>query len=461
LLAALGESAVHVVGAAAGALVRLMNDSPDIAATAEASLLALDDRARAWLRAVLTSATEPEARRAAAELLARSKDVEALGPLVSYLAADAPSPETIVALRAWADTGVEPLLALLSRLESAQERAVALELAADLALVSADASPQLGRVRAALRRGLTDAEPAVVVAAARCLAQWADQLDAGPLLALTRGPDHAVARAAARALESLAERAPDSVEKALSSFPLDGPHGAALAPVLATLRGPRALDRLQALMSVDDPEVRRAALHGLGRLGGERAAGHVALALADEDPEVQSVAAQVLGRIRDEGGGAPGVSGLVNAVSSEFAHVRAAVARALGQTTSQRAVPPLRELLRDPDSGVAMAAVDALGQLRPLELAESLRDALTHHDREVVKAALRALSRCQDPAAPDELIHALKHPAWDVRQLSAELIGELGVERAAHALRVALASETDDLAREALGSALRTLVGEG
>ena len=72
------------------------------------------------------------------------------------------------------------------------------------------------------------------------------------------------------------------------------------------------------LNAVDDREVRRAALLGLGRVGGERAAGLVALALADEDVEVQIVAAQVLGRIRDEQGGAPGIFGLINAISSEF-----------------------------------------------------------------------------------------------------------------------------------------------
>jgi HEAT repeat protein len=185
------------------------------------------------------------------------------------------------------------------------------------------------------------------------------------------------------------------------------------------------------------------------------------LALADEDTEVQIMAAQVLGRIRDERGDAPGVSGLVNAVGSEFAHVRAVVARALGQTSSPRAVEPLRELLLDTDSGVAMAAVEALGQLSPGQLAQSLKDALGHHDSEVVKAALRALSKCHDPAAPDELILALIHPAWDVRQLSAELIAELRVSRAVGPLRLALTQEADDLAREALSHALSTLAEEG
>jgi HEAT repeat protein len=213
------------------------------------------------------------------------------------------------------------------------------------------------------------------------------------------------------------------------------------------------------LNAVDDGEVRRAALVGLGRVGGERAAGLVALALADEDIEVQIVAAQVLGRIRDEHGGAPGVFGLLNAVSSEFPHVRSAVARALGQTNSPRAVAPLVELLRDSDAGVAMAAVEALGQLNPSELVSSLQSALAHSDREVVKAALKALSSCLDPAVPERLIAGLQHEAWDVRKLSGELIEQLAVAHAKEPLRRALAQETDDLAREALSRALTAVEG--
>src|SRR5690606_28215018 len=114
----------------------------------------------------------------------------------------------------------------------------------------------------------------------------------------------------------------------------------------------------------------------------------------------------------------------------------------------------LCEMLLDEDSGVAMAAVEALGQLSPSDLAHSVKGALHHHDLEVVKAALRSLSNGHDSAAPFELIQALSHAAWDVRQLSAELITTLRVIEAERPLREALSRETDDLAREALEHAL-------
>jgi len=461
LFLALEESTVHVVGAAAVAIARLISQSHDAAQAALPRLGRMDDRARAWLRVVLTSSADAEARRAAAELLAWAKDVEALSALVLHLAGDAPSSQALSALRAWGREAVEPMLALIPMLQSPQERAVAIELTADLALVaeSLDPGPR-ERVRATLRRSLSDPEHVVVTAAARCLAQWADEGDAALLVGHALSSDLSVARACARALEALAKRAPEAVEKALSSTALSGPQGGALAPVVAAVGGPHALDRLQRLLSGDDPAVRRSALLGFGRLGGRRASDFVALALADEDTEVQVIAAQVLGRIRDEDGGSPGEGELLLALNSELSQVRQAAARALGQTGSPRAVDPLRELLLSEDIGVAMAAVEALGQLKPGELSGILSGALRHADREVVKAALRGLSESHDPAGVEPIIEALRHPAWDVRKLAAELIGELSSVRGVPALRAQLAEESDDLARETIEMVLRDF-GEG
>jgi HEAT repeat protein len=460
LFAALEESTVHVVAAAAVALVRLIGHGGGVAELAAPRLEGLSERARAWLRGLLSAGSDADSRRAATQLLLRARDAEALGLVVAELSREAPTVEVVEALRAWGVASVEPLLALLPRLELPQERAIALELAADLALIEPEPAPSLlQRARGALQRALSDTDSLVVSAALRCFAQWAAPEDASALLAHALSTDSQLARTAARALEALAQRAPDAVDRALAGVNLDGPHGAVLSPVVATLGGSRALDLLQVLMSVDDRETRRAALLGLGRVGGERAAGLVALALVDEDSEVQVMAAQVLGPIRDEHGQAAGVSALINAAVSEFAHVRAAAARALGQTNSPRAKDALIELLRDSDAGVATAAVEGLGQLNPDALASSLHDALAHADTEVVKAALRALSGCFDPAAPAELTTALRHPAWDVRKLAAELLGQLRVGHARRDLKEILGQETDDLVRAALTQALQEIEG--
>lgn len=463
LIAALEDPSLQLAGAAACSLARLLRDHALIRDRALSRLRALSARARAGLSALLGGASELELRRAAAELLVLAQEESALGQVVVQLALDAASPETLQALRDWGVSAVEPLLTLAVSLEAPEERSVALELAADLARVehaSIAGAQARDKVLGTLRRGLRDHEPAVVAAAARSLASYADGSDAHMLVVCALSADAEVARAAARALERLVATARDAVERALGELEVEATQAAALASVLALLGGPEALDRLRALLSSDDGHVRRAALHALGRIGGTRAAQLVALSLADEDNEVQVAAAQVLGRVRDEHGGVPGVSELMLAARSEHAEVRAAVARALGHTGLARVIEPLCELSRDADSGVAIAAVDALGQLPGLALGGLFKDALLHSDREVVKAALRALASANDANAPLELTAALAHDAWDVRQLAAELVGELRVVQAQPALAAQLARETDDLARAALSDALRQLAEE-
>lgn len=461
LFVALEEPTLHVAGAAAVAIARLSAASAQARAAVERELQTLSDRARASLRSVLRTASDAEPQRAAAELLAQARDVESLATMVTHLAADAPMPRTVEALRGWGKDAVEPLLSLFQSLGSPKERAIALELSADLVFGNEDVGSALRtRLLEVLRNGLSDRESSVRSVALRCLGEWGDSADAAALASLAVSNDLDVSRAAVRALEVLGRRVPEAVEQVLSHVSEEGAHGVALATITAGIGGSGALDRLQRLMSSDHPEVRRASVVGLGKVGGTRAKSLLAIGLADEDPDVQIVAAQALGRLRDDQGGVH-VDELLLALESELAHVRAAVARALGESGSPLAVAPLRDLLRDPESGVAVAAVEALGRLGPNELAQRLEPALLHSDSEVVKAALRALSEWQDPAAIEALSGALSHPAWDVRQLSAELIGELGDPKALPVLATQLERETDDLVRLALSDAFARLGGEG
>jgi HEAT repeat protein len=456
LFQALEDPALHTVGAAASAIVRFTRAPGPLRERALTKLQTLNLRARTSLAALLGGASEVELRRAAAELLAYAKDSTALGQIIVQLTLDAAAPEQLDALRYWGEEAVQPLVSLSATLEAPEERAVALELAADLVAVSPrrTAAP-LGRlVRDSLRPALHDHDPVVVAAAARSLAPYVEASDADTLVQCALSADPEVARSAARSLEALVESERDAVESALHKVEVEATQAAALASVLALLGGPDSLDRLRGLLSANEPSTRRAALQALGRIGGARAAATAAVALADEDNEVQVTAAHVLGRLRDEQGGVPGITELVQAAHSEHAQVRAAVARALGHTRLARAVEPLTKLLADHDSG------EALGQIPNVQLGTRIRAALVHPDREVVKAGLRALTGTQEPGAPEQLIAALDHEAWDVRQLAAELIGERGIERARPALAAQLARETDDLARAALTEALRALAEE-
>ncbi|MDB4987253.1 MAG: repeat protein [Myxococcaceae bacterium] len=461
LFHALEDSTLRTCGTAATAIVRLIRQSSAVHERALPRLSDLHPSARANLFTLMSSAPEVELRRSAAQLLALAKDESALPQIIAQLTVDTASPETLAALQAWGEDAVAPLVTLSGTLEAPEERAIALELAADLVAVSRSRMAPLGRlVRDSLRPALHDHDPVVVAAAARSLGPYVEASDASTLVHCALSADPEVARSAARALEVLVETERDAVENALREVEVEATQAAALASVLAMLGGPEALDRLRGLLSANDANVRRAALHALGRIGGARAAAMVALALADENSDVQVAAAQVLGRLRDEHGGVPGASELMLAVQSEHAHVRAAVARALGHTGLTRAIEPLCELLLDHDSGVAIAAVEALGEVSFASLGDHLKDALTHPDREVVKAALRALAATRSESAATELIASLTHDAWDVRQVAAELIGELGVRLAVPSLMTQLARETDDLARASISDALRQLVEE-
>jgi HEAT repeat protein len=454
LFAALEDESQPVTAAAAVAIARLSAHSDEVEDAVQLALAQLSERARHALRGVLSTAPDPESQRAAAELLAEARDVPSLSMMVAHLATDAPMPRLIEALRDWGTQVIEPLLELCATLPSPRERAIALELCADLAFSDDRAAQVLRpRVLGALRESLSDREQSIRMVALRCLGEWGEPQDAPHLAAQAIASDPELARTAIRALEKLGGRSAEAVEQALAQISEEGSHGVLLATVTAGIGGQVALDRLQRLMSSDHAEVRRAAVAGLGRLGGGRAKSLLVIALADEDPDVQIVAAQALGGLRDPQTGAAYVDDLLLALGSELAHVRTAVARALGHTGSALAIAPLRELLRESESGVAIAAVEALGRLGPDQLAQRLEPALLHRDAEVVKAALRVLSDWRDHSAYDALTGALGHAAWDVRQLAAELLGDLGERRAVPSLSAQLAHESDDLVRIALSEA--------
>ncbi len=276
---------------------------------------------------------------------------------------------------------------------------MALELSADLAAEDTDGA-HVEAVRAALREGLEDADPVVAAAAARGMILWAEPKDATTLVRLAARSDESLSRASGDALAGLAQRTPEAVRSALEGAILDGAAGVALAPVVARLGGARALDTLQAGLSADEAEARRAAIEGLADLGSDTAAELIAFALTDEDPAVQVAAAHALGRLRDADGGNPGTPALLLALESGAPAVKAAAARALGEAQEMRALEPLRELSRDPGPGVAVAAMTALRALHDPVLGDLLVEALGHGDEEVVKQALRAIHEGEATARP-------------------------------------------------------------
>jgi HEAT repeat protein len=422
---------------------------------------------RAGLRA-LVSDDDPIAARAAALLLLLARDADAL-PAIAALAARAElGPSALAALRSFGAAAVRPLLAIAPSLDG-PARAWALEVAAELAahvgtgsssVPAPSPDPALAReVRLALRVGLEARDSNVVRAAARSLSHFAEPEDATLLVKLGAEHGGAVARAAGSALEALSVSAPRSIAAALDAASPDGAEGWSAA--IAALPADAALEKLLAAISSGEVAARRAALLALDRVDGAEAAEAAAVAIADEDVDVRVAAVSVLARMKDPAAREIAGRTLRVALREESAPVRAAAARSLGALGDRTAVGVLKELLRDPGPGVALAALSAMRALGGSEppnapdLEELLVDTLGHPDEEVVKEGLRAVAESRIDRKEARLAVGLSHAAWDVRRLAASLLGAIGSVEARARLEERAALESDDLVKRAISAALR------
>jgi HEAT repeat protein len=455
LAEALQERSPHVVHAAIVALARLAAASEETERAVAAAL----ERASARVHAVLAEALAREAPRllrvAATQLALIVRLPAALPVVVDLVADDALPPRALDALARWGEAATVPLLERAAEVDGVR-RAVALELAADLATTGDEA------LRGALRSALADPAVAVVAAAARSLARHGGEEDVEALVAAAESDSELVAHACADALAAIARRFPRAVEDAVSRRPLTGHAGSVLATVVVALGGPDALERVREALASDEPATRRAAVASLGGAPSFTAAELAAFALADEDVDVQTAAAQALGRMRVPEVAEVAAAALCSAIEVGAPEVRAAAARALGQLGYAPAIPRLRACVRAGEPGVAAAALEALRGLGDPEIDDLLVDALASDDGGLVQQALITLACRPDPRTVSRLAAALAHAHWDVRRLAATLLGELGGEEARVALAAHLRLETNDLVRAVVQEAIgRTLRGGG
>jgi len=449
---ALEDPSPHVVGSAAASLYAICRDVPEAVETLAAEASHVSTGARETLGRLVREGDLPT-RRGAALVSLLAQDEANLHEVVALAAQEEVPPTIAHAFRRWGRASVPPLLSVHEESVGVGQ-AVALELAAELAADDDDSRLHDDVIRSALRRGLRHPESSVCVAAARGLASFATADDAGRLVAAAAAGPEQLARAAGKALRSLRERAPEAVEAVLSKVELDGPGGAALTQLVGEASGERAFTKLSAAISADDPRTRIAAINAFVRIGGSRAAEQVGLALADESVDVQAAAAHALGELRNDAGDPVGIEELLLTLTSTEPTVQAAAARALASTGEERAIEPLRDLLREGRPGVALASMAALRSLSDPSLGDLLVEALGHQDEEVVKEVLAAIAESGGARMASRLAVGLSHPAWDVRRRAAELLGGVGGPAAREALAERQEIEEDDLVSEALSAAL-------
>ncbi|MBM4319381.1 MAG: hypothetical protein FJ125_05315, partial [Deltaproteobacteria bacterium] len=419
----LGEAGEH----AAGVPLLSLLDDPDTAvrAAAAAALGALGaGEAGAPLQRLLAAAPEGPVRAAAARALARLGATDAAEALRRGLA------DPLAEVRASCLAALEQLgLQLPDELRrasaaigrSAWEEGAALPDPSVLALLlHVLEEPPAEGFPAARRAG-----------AATALGRRQDAAARPALLRAVAGAEPEVQAAAAAALGELGPS--DGVSEAL--LPLAGsshlPLRAAVAAALGRLGGAGELPRLLEALSDEAPEVRLAALSGLGWLGrrAPQLCRAVVTALAAQlasaaDPALRAHAAALLGRTGDR----EAIEPLARALAEDAA---AAVRQAAEAALEQLGWVPVAQKLRVrsllAELGAAearhrAAAAEQLGLVGDDAAVQPLRSRLDDADAAVRLAVCHALVRLGEPppAAPEFIPYWLDTAGW-------EALAEIGV----------------------------------
>lgn len=454
LLRALGERSARLLADLIAALGRLCSDVPQVLERVETHMQSTELDLRERIAAFFDNG-DLRVRQGACALLLGAREVAVVDGLLG-LVRDEHLAEVLLDMAArWGRELVELLLDRQARIGS-PDRGLALWLAAQLAerLGTRQSDQPTGRLLTELRRALHGDELELRLAAVRSMGPFAGAQDAATLVQLAIGADWDMADACGPVLTQLSLREPDALRAALEQVDLNLCELDLIAELVARLDRGRAFDRLHGALLAEDPGVRCAALAGLGILGGEGAARLIGTALEDQSLVVQLRAAAALGSVCDDEGGHNGTEYLLAALQRDDADVRAAAALSLGEIGGGQAIEALRYRLDNDVSVVQVAAIRALRRLHAPSIQDVLVRVLGNDDTEVVKHALEALHGVDPKLARPHVEAAMCHERWDVRQLSASLLGLYVDELALATLRRALVTELDDLVRTAIEESL-------
>ena len=234
----------------------------------------------------------------------------------------------------------------------------------------------------------------------------------------------------------------------------------------------RSVDALVTKLHHEVAQERWEAAAALGDSDALPAAEALVSALSDAHPFVRWQAGQALGRVasrlrrkrsapsllrslRPEIELPPLVDRLTELAGDSDAHVRAAVAEALGAMGISSGLVVLRELLADEDATVRASAAVALGKLRSERATGELLTLLEDADRWVRRAAVEALGSIGSAAAERALVAHLASPDLMLRASAAAALGHCSGSSVPRAL---IGSLSDDCplvrwqAAHALGS---------
>lgn len=401
-----------------------------------------------------SASNEDLGSRGAALIVAGALGLERIAPIAALALSD-------VRLLAEADEalsllGPRAVSALLERAEGADPdtRAACIEIVTGLS--DAGSAP---RAIAKIRAWIAEGPPVVVRAGLGAITLLGDESCFSTVSAWLCQEE--TASAAETALAALSQRFPAPARSLARAAKADGADAHVAAVIHTVLPTPIRdtveddVGYLSLLLSNSAKAVRRAALAGLGNAGSELGVEAAAFALTDEEPEVRYAAVLALSRLRAADGTLSGLSKLLELVErSSDEELVAAALEALAEAGDARVLTVLRPLVRNAPPLVAVAAIEALARLPDPRRVDALIEGLSHGQSEVVKASMLALGDTSDPRVLAHFGACLDHDAWDVRRLSADMLGRVGGDSASLLLRARLGSEDNPLVQDAINRAL-------
>jgi HEAT repeat protein len=384
-------------------------------------------------------------RQAATRCLLWSRRVEMMPQILELARFESLYTLLVAELKKWGTPAINEIVVIVQKLDGKR-------LASALGLLARLLNDKEGRARSACFASYLESDDeAVATAAAGALARFGDEQAIERLIDLADATDKRVRRVAGFALTELGGRHPKAVREKIKDIELTGPRGIVLARVLAVVGLPKDMNRLAAVLTSPDAELRRVVLSSLASIAGAGAIETIAMAMTDEDLGVRMSAAEALGRV-----GPVAAETIVSALHIADGPLKAALVRALGLVGHSEASRILAEQCRG-SSDVALASLEAMQRLG-LDLNDVLDEILNHPDGEVIKQALLVAG---SDLPVSSLVELLGHPSWDVRLVAIERLEAAPIDQVfISTLELHLVGEQNDLVKVALTRALRKMKKE-
>ncbi|HEX6622602.1 MAG TPA: sister chromatid cohesion protein PDS5, partial [Pyrinomonadaceae bacterium] len=219
------------------------------------------------------------------------------------------------------------------------------------------------------------------------------------------------------------------------------------ADALAKIGDPRAFDALLGLVGDPNAAVRQAVVGALNSLGSPEMPGRVLPLLEDEDPNVRESAVKIAGYF-----GYPECADLLlERCRDREERVRRAAVEHLPFLEDERASPALVRALRDETPKVRAAAAGAMAQAEGLEVSRCLMEALADEDSWVRYFAARSLGRRMVVESMDALAGLARDDKSNhVRIAAVEALGHVGGQSAARFVAPLVKSDEPDIVRAAV-----------